>query len=411
MTSSGPGGRPTPVRGDPAIVLLALGLSLGPTVSNSFARFAYSLVLPAMREDLGLSFSAAGFLNTANALGYLLGAILTRGLIRHWGNRILFNRGMLLTALALLLTGLASELYMLALCRILGGIGAAAAFICGGALASNIAAHDPRWPTRCITIYFGGAGFGLMLSGLLIPWWMAASGPSGWPHTWVAMGGASLLMVLASRAASQRIEEPAHAQGRPDWLLRPLLPAFLAYIGFGLGYIVYMTFIIAWLKALGASATDSAVVWILLGLTTLLAPLVWSRPLARWSCGHAMAAILAVLGLGALLPVVPVSAAWQGLTMQCSAALFGLGMFSVPSAISALIRQSLDKPAWGAAMATFTIAFAASQVLAPVLGGWIADWSGSLREGIAISAAVILGAALVALLQKAPPPPAARAQG
>jgi MFS family permease len=225
------------------------------------------------------------------------------------------------------------------------------------------------------------------------------------------MGSASLLMVLASRAASQRIEEPAHAHGRPDWLLRPLLPAFLAYIGFGLGYIVYMTFIIAWLKALGASAADSAAVWILLGFSTLLASLVWSRPLARWSNGRAMAAILAVLGLGALLPVVPVSAAWQSLTMQCSAALFGLGMFSVPSAISALIRQSLDKPAWGAAMATFTIAFAASQVLAPVLGGWITDWSGSLREGIAISAAVILASALVALLQKTPPPPATQGQG
>jgi nitrate/nitrite transporter NarK len=62
-------------------------------------------------------------------------------------------------------------------------------------------------------------------------------------------------------------------------------------------------------------------------------------------------------------------------------------------------------------MATFTIAFAASQVLAPVLGGWIADWSGSLREGIAISAAVILASALVALLQKTPLPPATQGQG
>ena len=384
------------------ILFLALGLSLGPTVSNSFARFAYALVLPAMREDLRLSFSESGFLNTANALGYLLGAVLTRVLIRRWGNRALFDRGMLLTALALLLTGFVSELSALALCRVLGGVGAAAAFICGGALASNIAAQDPRWATRCITIYFAGAGFGLILSGLLIPWWIMAAGPSGWPQTWFAMGCVSLLMVLASRIASRKIEEPARAQGRPDWLLRPLLAAFIAYIGFGLGYIVYMTFIIAWLKAIGVSVAESAAIWSLLGVATMLAPLVWSRPLALWSNGHAMAAILAVLGLGALLPVLPVPSDWQSPVMLGSALLFGLGMFSAPSAVSALIRQSLDKPAWGSAMATFTIAFAASQVLAPVLGGWIADWTGSLREGLAISAAVILAAALIALLQKQP---------
>jgi len=44
-------------------------LSLGPAVSNSFARFAYALMLPAMRADLGLNYSQAGALNTANAIG------------------------------------------------------------------------------------------------------------------------------------------------------------------------------------------------------------------------------------------------------------------------------------------------------------------------------------------------------
>ena len=69
-----------------------MALSLGPTVSNSFARFAYALVLPAMRDDLALSFSLAGLLNTSNALGYLIGAILTRLLVQSWGNKLLFHR-------------------------------------------------------------------------------------------------------------------------------------------------------------------------------------------------------------------------------------------------------------------------------------------------------------------------------
>ena len=53
---------------------VVLALSLGPAVSNSFARFAYALLLPAMRAELDLNYSQAGWLNTANALGYLAGA-------------------------------------------------------------------------------------------------------------------------------------------------------------------------------------------------------------------------------------------------------------------------------------------------------------------------------------------------
>ncbi|HAB47998.1 MAG TPA: MFS transporter, partial [Lautropia sp.] len=107
------------------ILWIALGLSLGPSVSNSFARFAYALVLPGMREDLSLNFSQAGLLNTANALGYLLGALFTRMLVQRWGNRALFNRGMLLTACSLCLTGFVHDLYLLGLCRLFGGIGGA----------------------------------------------------------------------------------------------------------------------------------------------------------------------------------------------------------------------------------------------------------------------------------------------
>ena len=61
--------------------LIAFLLSFGPTVANSFARFAYALVLPQMRSDLALDWSQAGGLNTANAIGYLAGAMLARVLV------------------------------------------------------------------------------------------------------------------------------------------------------------------------------------------------------------------------------------------------------------------------------------------------------------------------------------------
>ena len=56
----------SPVGADPREITLARGLlvafllSFGPAVSNSFARFAYALILPAMRSDLHWSYSQAG---------------------------------------------------------------------------------------------------------------------------------------------------------------------------------------------------------------------------------------------------------------------------------------------------------------------------------------------------------------
>ena len=55
---------------------LAPALSLGAAVSLGITRFAYGLRLPPIRADLHWSYTLAGAMNTANAPGYLLGALL-----------------------------------------------------------------------------------------------------------------------------------------------------------------------------------------------------------------------------------------------------------------------------------------------------------------------------------------------
>src|SRR5687767_8761626 len=64
---------------------LALALSMGAAVSLGITRFSYALLLPPMRADLGWSYTLAGAMNTANAAGYLLGALMTPALMRRFG--------------------------------------------------------------------------------------------------------------------------------------------------------------------------------------------------------------------------------------------------------------------------------------------------------------------------------------
>src|SRR5690554_5950485 len=284
---------------NPAI--LPWALSGAAAVAVGFARFAYALILPAMQTDLGLNYAQAGWLNTANALGYLVGALATIALVQRFGNRRLFKMGVILTTLALLLTGLTHDLSLLALYRFAAGFGAAGAFICGGVLAGVIG-------TRAIVIFFSGSGIGMLSTGALLPWLFEFFGAAAWPWAWFIIGAICLPLTVVSIAAARRIEEPGVLGMRAQWRWQPCLPEFSAYFLFGLGYIAYITFIIAWLAqnpvdGLSPAAVTS-IMWSLLGCMTLFAPVLWQRVFNGRADGVPMAATMLVLGAGATLPLM-----------------------------------------------------------------------------------------------------------
>ncbi len=66
---------------------IVAGLAMGPAVGLGLGRFAYALLLPAMRADLGWSYAAAGAMNTANAAGYLVGALAAAPIAARVGDK------------------------------------------------------------------------------------------------------------------------------------------------------------------------------------------------------------------------------------------------------------------------------------------------------------------------------------
>jgi MFS family permease len=358
-----------------------------------FARFGYALILPAMKTDLQLNYAQAGWLNTANALGYLAGSLLTIYFVARLGNRRLFTAGLVLTTAALLANGLTDNFPLLTLYRFLAGFGAAGAFICGGVLSGVLG-------TRAIVIFFSGGGIGMLVTGALLPWLFEYAGPAAWTWAWIASAAVCVPLSVAAVAAIKDITEPSVAGVSAAWTWRPCVPEFLAYFLFGLGYIAYMTFIVAWLgqsdiKTLSQAAMTS-VMWTLLGAMTLLAPFLWARMFNGRHDGMPMASSMTVLGLGAALPLFFPSV----VGLWLSAALVGSSVFMVPSAAAGFVKTNLPKPAWGSALAVATSLFAIGQAIGPVAAGWISDVSGSLSLGLAASAAILFLGAVVAFTQK-----------
>ena len=94
---------------------LILILSLAPTIGLGIGRFAYSLVLPDMRDSLGWSYSAAGFMNTINAVGYLGGALLASRMIRRFGLSRTVRWGTLAAVISLALSAVSGNFLVRAL--------------------------------------------------------------------------------------------------------------------------------------------------------------------------------------------------------------------------------------------------------------------------------------------------------
>ncbi len=374
------------------------GLALGVTVTNGFARFAYGLMLPAMKTEMGWNYAQAGWLNTANALGYIVGAILTMQIIRHISPSRLFAFGVLTTTVSLLANGLYAELWWQTLWRVLAGIFGAMSFSTAGTLAAGLFRDDHRRNALAIAILFGsGGGLGIVLAGAALPLMFETFGTDIWLMGWIFIGGVSTLFLPLVLWAALQLHTPTLSQTTAVPLpVRRILPELAGYAGFGLGYIVYLTFLSAWMTAQAASAGFIALVWVVLGVCITLSPMVWRSVLARYSSGLPLAMILTSIAVGSALPVVLPN----GPALLISAVAFGLAVFMAPGAVTNFSRQNLPPESWGRGIGLFTVVFAVSQTLGPYGAGLIGDMFDNIGVSLLAAAGVLLIGAAIALLQK-----------
>ncbi|ARU03816.1 MFS transporter [Comamonas serinivorans] len=383
---------------------LALALSLGAAVALGITRFAYGLLLPAMRDDLGWSYLLAGAMNTGNAVGYFVGALATAALVRRLGVWRLLMLGMVLAAVFMLLAGWTTETAAWMGLRVLAGAASAWVFITGGVLAARLGAQVPAQAGFLIGLYYGGTGLGIALSAWLVPVAMGLAQAQGAAHTWQWpwwwLGLACLLAagVLAWPARVLAADVTGGGAGVPAGLAwRDVCFGLAGYGLFGAGYIGYMTFIVALLREQGLSGPQITGFYAALGLAVLASSRIWARMLDHFKGGESLAILNAVLAVVTVLPVVTRALP----VVFASGLVFGAVFLSVVASTTALVRHNLPPAAWTAGISAFTTVFALGQIVGPVVVGWVVDGPGGLQRGLLVSAALLLAAAVLASRQKA----------
>ena len=392
----------------PPVVRIAIGLSLGAAVSLGIARFAYGLLLPPMRTDLGWSYALAGAMNTSNAAGYLLGALLTPLLLRRFSPGAVLTAGSLLASVLIALSGLFTDTTVWLVQRLGVGVASGMVFLTGGLMAARLGATDPARGGLLIGLYYGGTGLGISLSALIVPavLHLAAARPHAWAWGWAALAVLCFAATALLRwpvAQLARLAGPAVAAARAapsgpsaPVPLRRFGFALAAYGMFGVGYIGYMTFVVALLREQGQSATRITVFYALLGVAVMLSPRLWAWLLDRYRDGRPLALLNALLGVATVLPAL--AGAWP--LVLLSGLLFGAVFLSLVASTTALVRHNLPPAQWAAGIGAFTIVFAAGQIVGPTMVGWVSDGPGGLARGFVLSALALGMGAGLALRQR-----------
>jgi MFS family permease len=391
-----------------ALAVLAVFSSLG------LGRFGYSMVLPAMQSDLGLSNAQTGAMQSANLVGYLLVVAFAGAAAARYGGRRIIIAGLAVVAVSMALTGLAPAYGWACGARFLAGGGGAAVNVPTMGLVASWFAARRRGLASGIAV--AGSSIGLVVAGALVPALLKAPGAGGWRTCWLVFAGlATAVTVLAALLLRDRPEDLALSPlgAAPGQASPPLARASalawgsvyssphlwhlaVIYFAFGFSYIVYSTFFVQHLvRDLGLATALAGRLWLRIGVVSMVSGLIWGAVSDRWGRRFALALIFTVQGCAYLLLGL---AGGSVMAAYTSGALFGLTAWSIPAIIAAVTGDLFGPRLGSAALGLVTVVFGVGQALAPYVGGRLADATHSFAPAFTLAGLVALGVGAVGSL-------------
>ena len=391
-TSTTPADRGWHLTGLPVVVLVAFVAA----VAQSFGRFTLGVVLPAVRNDLGLSNTLAGSLATVNVGAYLIGTLAAGWATARFRLLSVMRVGVTLVAAAMLSATLATGAAALAGALFVMGFGGALTWIPAPVVAASALAPQRRG--LAVAMMASGMGLGVVFSGQLAGFTRAAQGDEAWRTVYLVQGLIGAVVVAGAwLLLAQRQTRPSQGSGPGGFaVLRRMngwLPFTVAYTAFGFMYLLILAFLTTKLEDdNGWTSSRASLAFTLLGVA-----IVFGGPtfvaLARRT-GPRRALALAFGGwIAATLVLLP---GWVVPTLAVSA-VAGLLFAGIPTLITLYVVTNTSDEDYGPTFAAATFAFGAAQMISPQLGGSIADLAGSFTPVFLLSAglaAIGLGAAL-----------------
>ncbi|RJX19678.1 MAG: MFS transporter [Ammonifex sp.] len=400
------------------IMLMGMLTALG---AHGFGRMSYTVILPAMKEGLGLTYTQAGLLGTGNFIGYLVAAFLGGFLASRFNSRYIISFSLVLMGITMFMTGLVRSFEWAFAMRLITGLGNGGAYVPAMALGSVW--FTTRYRGFATGITSSGTGIGTMLGAFIVPHLLIMFGAAGWRYAWFCLGALLLVIGMVCFAFLRPRPEsiglgpvgmqlPGEGNGHSDggdedgrlrWGLvykQKAIWHFAAiYFAFGFSYVIYMTFFAAYLKnEIGWTATQASALWAFVGALNIFCGVLWggiSDYLGRkYSAALVYLALAASYLLFALVKVTP--------AFYISAVLFGLCYSGIPTILAAASGDYVGRRLASAGLGFITLFFGIGQALGPAVGGCLADATQTFSGAFILAGAVSTLGALGSLLLPAP---------
>ena len=402
-----------------AWVIAAIG-ALVVLLAHGFGRMSYSVLLPAMRDGLSFSYTQLGLIGTGNFIGYLVLSIVGGFLAARFGVRKVVFASLVVLGVSVFLTGFTHSFSYAFVTRLVTGLGNGGAFVPIMALpAAWFAARKRGLATGIVMM---GVGLGLSLSGVILPYFLGHYGREGWRYAWFVMGGAATVLAFLCYAVlrdSPR-EKRLGVYGGPMFdgaeVAKAPPPANMfsafkdmlgeselwklgfVYLTYGFSYIIYLTFIVAYLsKEVGIPPGQAGQIFAVLGVVSIFCGIVWGG--ISDVLGRRWGSMLAYLTL--TISYVILIFTKSSIGFYCSVSLFGITAFAVPVIMAAAAGDAVGAKLAPAALGFITLFFGIGQALGPFVGGWLKDTTGTFHYAFILCAVVsLIGTFLSTLLNR-----------
>ena len=356
--------------------------------AHGFGRFAYSLILPPMKEGLNLDYFQMGLIATGNFIGYLTLATVGGLLASRYGSRVVISLSAALMGVTMIWTGFSTCFEHAFIARLLTGLGNGGAYLPAMALPSIWFAFKLRG--RATGLVSTGIGVGFTLSGVAVPLILLSYGGEGWRYSWYYLGIALLAIAVVDyillrnkpedlglqavgateRSSPRKMDEAGLAlrwglvyRNRAVWFVG------LVYLMYGFSYIIYVTFFAAYLQTLGWAREAAISLWFTVGILSILSGFIWGWVSDVLGRKYGMAMAFTFLSLSYLLfAVAPTT-----LGLYCSAILFGISAWSIPTISVVAASDYVGAELRSAAAGFVTFFFGVGQVIGPAVGGYVIE--------------------------------------
>ena len=377
-------------RGWVAVVLVALAA----LVAQSFGRFTYSVLLPAVRDDLGLSNSLAGLLGTVNVGAYLLGTLLVVRATARLRLMVLMRVGLGLSLTGLALASVAPGGVVLAVGLLLMGLGGAAIWIPSPALASAAVPASRRG--LAVGAMGAGIGLGIVAAGQLATALRERLGDAAWQEVYrvetvvaIVVAGAILLLLRPQ-------DDPVPNRTGSGLAVLRTMDGWAAltgsYAAFGFSYLLALTYLTARLEDdAGFSEGAASSVFALTGLAAVVGGLLFGAVTDRVGPRRTLVGSFVLLSASMLAVLTG-----DVLVVDVGAVVLGATFSGIPAIIAAYVVEHSDADTYGPRYAVATLAFGIAQVTSPQVGGVIADLTGGFLVVFLVAAAIAATGAVAA---------------